>query len=82
MVITVTTCAGLLPSGSDDGSHFFREQEVTFDSPEVTVADLLAQLGVIPGNVGVVMVNDHHANEDDPLSEGDRVDLFPLFAGG
>jgi molybdopterin converting factor small subunit len=82
MIITVTTYAGLMPSSLGEGSRFSRELEVSFDDPTVTVVDLLARLGVAPGEVGVIVVNDYHADADFALSDGDRVALFPLFAGG
>lgn len=50
--------------------------------PGLTVAGLLAGLGIAPQEVKIIMVNGRAAAPDDPLAEGDRVGLFPAVGGG
>ena len=48
----------------------------------LTVRDVLAETGVPAGDVCVVTLNNVRADLDAPLSEGDRVGLFPAISGG
>ncbi len=47
-----------------------------------TVGELCDRLGLCRENVTVVFVNSQKAALDHRLSDGDRVSLFPLVAGG
>ncbi|MHB1134047.1 MAG: MoaD/ThiS family protein [Chloroflexota bacterium] len=49
---------------------------------QATVADLLAQLGVPWGEVGIVAVNGKLADEKSPLNPGDLVEIFDPVGGG
>ena len=46
-----------------------------------TVGELIARLG-LPDGPRVVFVNGRHAAADQPLSDGDRLAVFPQIAGG
>jgi molybdopterin converting factor small subunit len=46
-----------------------------------TVGALIARLG-LPDGPRVVLVNGRHAADDRPLSDGDRLAIFPQIAGG
>ena len=46
-----------------------------------TVGDVIASLG-LPDEPRVVFVNNRHAPDDQVLSEGDRLAIFPPVAGG
>jgi sulfur carrier protein ThiS len=46
-----------------------------------TVADLIAQLG-LPDEPRVVFLNGRHAGDEQVLSDGDRLAIFPPVAGG
>jgi sulfur carrier protein ThiS len=46
-----------------------------------TVGELVARLG-LPDGPRVVFVNGRHAADDQPLSDGDRLAIFPQIAGG
>ena len=46
-----------------------------------TVGALIARLG-LPEGPRVVFVNGRHAADDQPLSDGDRLAIFPPVAGG
>jgi sulfur carrier protein ThiS len=46
-----------------------------------TVGELIAGLG-LPDGPRAVFVNGRHAADDRPLSDGDRLALFPPIAGG
>ena len=50
--------------------------------PAATVDTLLAQLGIPDGLASAAAVNDEAVETDHPLSDGDRVSLFPHSAGG
>lgn len=51
-------------------------------APGLTVAGLLAALGLAPDEVKVAFVNGLHAGLDQELKDGDRVGLFPAVGGG
>lgn len=51
-------------------------------APGMSVADLLAGLGLAPQEVKIIMVNGVHADAQRPLADGDRVGLFPAVGGG
>ncbi len=46
------------------------------------VAGLLARIGIQPGDVKIIMLNGRAGSLESPLSEGDRVGLFPAVGGG
>lgn len=46
-----------------------------------TVGEVIARLG-LPDEPRVVLVNGRHVADDQPLSDGDRLAIFPLIAGG
>ena len=48
----------------------------------MTVKELLESIEVPLGAVKVVFINGVHAKGDEPLSDGDRVGVFPPVAGG
>ena len=50
-------------------------------SDGATVGELIARFG-LPGGPRVVFVNGRHAADDQPLSDGDRLAIFPQIAGG
>jgi sulfur carrier protein ThiS len=50
--------------------------------PGLTVAGLMAALGLSPDEVKVAFVNGLHAGMDQELKDGDRVGLFPAVGGG
>ena len=51
-------------------------------SSGLTVAGLLAQLGVPAKKVKIVMINGIHGSMDRIVNDGDRVGLFPAVGGG
>jgi sulfur carrier protein ThiS len=54
----------------------------SFDLAEGTrVCDVITQLG-LPDELRVVFVNGRAVSEDTPLSDGDRLAIFPPVAGG
>ena len=44
--------------------------------------DLLDDLGIVRKEVGILLVNGKHANEDTTLNAGDVVAVFPAIGGG
>ncbi len=51
--------------------------------PESTnLAGLVEMLGIPPGEVKLMFVNGRGSRQDQVLSEGDRVGLFPPVGGG
>ena len=47
-----------------------------------TVHDLLAQLGIEPKEVAIVLLNQDRVGPDRVLRENDQVRLFPPLSGG
>jgi sulfur carrier protein ThiS len=46
------------------------------------VADVLADLGIRPAQVGMILVSGRRADAERILGKGDSVSLFPLIGGG
>ena len=46
------------------------------------VSDLLGRLGIPPSKVAIILVDGRHAQQDQPLQDGETVSLFPAIAGG
>jgi molybdopterin synthase sulfur carrier subunit len=60
------------------------EESVSFDSGNVTVADLWKKVSpgfALPGNV-LIAVNMEYTDPDHALKEGDEVAFFPPVTGG
>lgn len=56
---------------------------VSLDLPDdIAVAELVKQLEIDPAEVHVVMVNGVSSDMNRPLTDGDRVGLFPAVGGG
>ena len=80
--ITAKTHANLLFSGPGGQTGFSQERRLRFDAEVVTVADVIAALGIDPGQVGVIKVGERLVAKDTVLEDGAQVDLFPFFGGG
>ncbi len=46
------------------------------------VASIVQELGIDEPEVGLIMVNNRHAELDSELQEGARLAIFPLVGGG
>ena len=56
---------------------------VTRDYPAGTrIADIVTELHIPEKEVGMIMLNNRHAELDQELKEGDTLALFPLVGGG
>ncbi|NUQ63735.1 MAG: MoaD/ThiS family protein [Pirellulales bacterium] len=51
-------------------------------SPDQTVRELLAGLGIPPEHTRILFVNGRPATTNTPVSEGDQVGVFPAIGGG
>jgi sulfur carrier protein ThiS len=60
-----------------------RFKEAARELPPGTMChEVLADLGLDPPGVGILLVNGRHANLDHALSDQDTVSVFPLVGGG
>ena len=50
-------------------------------APAATVSDVVSDLA-IEGKVAIIFLNGRHARQDQPLSSGDTLALFPPVGGG
>ena len=48
----------------------------------LTVRDVVSEAAIRPEDVAVAMINHQPATLDAPLSDGDRLGLFPAVSGG
>ncbi len=79
MIIQLALFAYLSPYQPDGrGGRDSRPLEVAEGS---TVGDVIALLG-LPDGPRAVFLNGRHAADDRPLSDGDRLAIFPPIAGG
>ena len=50
--------------------------------PGVEVLDIVNEIGIPVNELGIVLINGHHASLNDKLQDGDIVSLMPLIGGG
>jgi len=56
---------------------------VTRDYPAGTrIADIVTELHIPEKEIGMVMLNNRHAELNQELNDGDNLALFPLVGGG
>lgn len=64
----------------------FRQGRFTIeerDYPQgTTVADIVDDLGLPHGQLGILMINSRHVDLDRGLEEGETLAIFPLVGGG
>ena len=62
-----------------DGRFSVEDQEY----PSGTrIADIIEKVGITPGEIGVIMLDNKHAEPEQELTDGANVALFPLVGGG
>jgi len=62
--------------------HLEPKMELDLEGRDLTVADLLAQLGIDPAEVGIVTVDGRQSWLDEPVPAAGRVFIFPPMFGG
>ena len=62
--------------------HVEPRQELALEGDQVTVADLLARLGIDPAEVGIVTVDGRQSKHDQIIPVDGRVFIFPPMFGG
>ena len=62
--------------------HLEPSLELDLGGRDVAVADLLARLGIDPGQVGIVTVDRRQSNLDEIIPADGRVCIFPPMSGG
>jgi hypothetical protein len=51
-------------------------------APGIRIAEVAESLGILPEDIGIIMVNGRHAALENELQPGARLSLFPLLGGG
>lgn len=46
------------------------------------IKDILNAFSIIPGEVGVILINSKLVSEEAKVNDGDRIELFLIFGGG
>jgi molybdopterin converting factor small subunit len=62
--------------------HLEPSLELDLEGRDVTIAALLAHLGIDPAEVGIVTVNRRQSNLDEIIPADGRVCIFPPMFGG
>ena len=62
--------------------HLEPSQELDLEGRDITVADLLARLGIDPAEVGIVTVDGRQSKHDTVVPADGRVFIFPPMFGG
>jgi molybdopterin converting factor small subunit len=62
--------------------HLAPSMEMDLEGRQVSVADLLARLGIDPAEVGIVSVNRRQSTMDEIIPADGRVCIFPPMSGG
>jgi molybdopterin synthase sulfur carrier subunit len=50
--------------------------------PGTPIAAVIRDLRIPEAQIGMIMLNNRHAEPDQQLNEGDNLSLFPLVGGG
>ncbi len=50
--------------------------------PGTRIADIISRLEIAPKDIGMIMLDNRHAEPEQPLHAGARLSLFPLLGGG
>ncbi len=61
--------------------HELSETEIPYHE-NMSIDDLLNQMGIDPGAVSIVLVNEELCKENKFLADNDIVVLYPVFSGG
>lgn len=59
----------------------FKETQKTF-ADDITLGQVVAELGIAEGEIGMALVNGRHATMGQGLSDSNVIALFPLLGGG
>ena len=62
--------------------HLEPRLELDLEGRDITVADLLARLGIDPAQVGIVTVDGRQSRHDQIIPADGRVFIFPPMFGG
>jgi molybdopterin converting factor small subunit len=62
--------------------HLEPSIELDLQGRDIAVADLLARLGILPAEVGIVTVNRRQSHMDEIIPADSRVCVFPPMSGG
>ena len=62
--------------------HLAPSIEIDLEGRQVSVADLIAHLGIDPAEVGIVTVNRRQSTMDEIIPADGRVCIFPPMSGG
>ena len=62
--------------------HVEARQELDLEGRDITVADLLARLGIDPAEVGIITVDGRQSKHDVIVPADGRVFIFPPMFGG
>ena len=62
--------------------HLAPSMEIDLEGRQVSVADLIARLGIDPAEVGIVTVNRRQSKMDEIIPADGRVCIFPPMFGG
>ena len=65
---------------------YFRDNrfvaEVQHYPDNITVGEIVDQLGIGRDEIGITMINSKHSGFDDTPAEGDILAIFPMVGGG
>jgi sulfur carrier protein ThiS len=57
--------------------------EIKVDWPKgITVGQVIEGFKIIPGEVGLIILNSKIATQDAVLQDKDKLELYPVFGGG
>jgi sulfur carrier protein ThiS len=62
--------------------HLEPRQELDLAGRQVTVADLIARLGIDPAELGIVTIDGRQSRPEEIIPADGRVCIFPPMSGG
>lgn len=62
-----------------DGRFVVEDQEYPTGT---RIADIIEKLGIVPSEVGIILLESKHAEPEQVLTDGASLALFPLLGGG
>ena len=81
--VTATVHTRLLNPPEGAVARFSVRRELQFaDDEHVTVDTVITRLGIVRGQVGIILIGGRPGRDSETLDDGADIGLYPVFGGG